>query len=315
MRKKILSIVLAAAMALSLASCVKVDEPTIDSPSGGGAAQQETVSNETASGLDDSAQQFLNSISIETAEAKGICGTDIQWYYQDNVLVLKGSGATNDYGDEFDAKDNHAPWYDLRDKVHWVIIEPGIERLGNASFSYMNAINKVTIPDTVSSIGRWSFIGCTNLKEINIPDGITTLECGLFKECSSLESFTMPNSVTVIEENAFRYCEKLKNITLSENLETIAGGCFNECSSLTEITIPKTVRMMAYDAFYWNIALKKVIFEGNVPETEVSPILPETLAGICNENDETSNITIEYHGNGYEPYIEQCPDYIWVKAS
>ena len=315
MRKKILSIVLAAAMALSLASCVKVEEPTIDSPSGGGVAQQETVSNEAASGLDDSAQQFLDSISIETAEEKGICGADIQWFYEDNVLVLKGTGITNDYGDEYDAADNHAPWYDLRDKVHWVIIEPGIERLGNASFSYMNAINKVTIPDTVNSIGRWSFIGCTNLKEINIPDGVTTLEQKLFSECTALESITVPNSVTAIEFGVFDECTNLKNIKLSENLETMDDNSFCCCTSLEEIIFPESMKLLSSYAFVENDSIKKVVFKGDIPEMPGEIVYKGVFAGISHGYGETSDITIEYHGSGFEPYIEQCPGYNWVKAS
>ena len=111
--KKLLAISLMAVMTLSLCSC------------GGGDQTEGAASNEN----DKETQKFLDSITSETAEAKGVCGADLTWYYQDGVLVITGTGDMNDYVDGWG--DSTAPWNDsdaYNETVHWIILDEGTIR-------------------------------------------------------------------------------------------------------------------------------------------------------------------------------------------
>lgn len=74
----------------------------------------------------DNSQQSGNEVenlmktTVESPETSGVCGADLTWYYQNGVLVIKGTGAMTEYSSGEDM-----PWYDLREKIGWVIIDEG----------------------------------------------------------------------------------------------------------------------------------------------------------------------------------------------
>jgi len=115
-------------------------------------------------------EDFLKTITAETAEAKGVCGNDLTWYYQDNVLVIKGTGEMSDFsGDD-------VPWYDCSKETGWIIIDEGVTRIGENAFSgCSNSLSKVVFPSTLESIGEDAFSGCEQLQDVIIPSSVTDI--------------------------------------------------------------------------------------------------------------------------------------------
>jgi len=207
----------------------------------------------------DSTQSFLDSITPETAEAKGVCGADLTWYYQDGVLVIKGTGAMTDYN----SFSNNTPWNEFEDKVGWVIIEEGVTSIGSWSLNKMSALSKISLPESLKVINEGGLADCDNLSSIELPQGL----------------------------------EIMGRYSLSSD-------------SMNSITIPSNVKEMGSNA----VDCKEIIFEGNAPEMPVfgygNVDNPDTFYLMDISEADT---TIIYSGNGFEEYIEQCPQYNWVK--
>lgn len=114
--KKLLSVALALSMIFSLTACSKQAEEgssdsSLDDEVTGRYStlndletmvEMEKLDNErkeTISGMsiDSKTKETILEISSENAEAKGVCGVDLVWYYKDNCLVIRGTGEMMDF--------------------------------------------------------------------------------------------------------------------------------------------------------------------------------------------------------------------------
>lgn len=119
---------------------------------------------------------FLKTITPETAEAKGVCGSDLTWYYQDGVLVIKGTGEMNDY-----SQNTLPPWWmgdenDLiKDRISWIIVGDGVTSIGECAFASLSQLSKITLPETLTEIRSRALSVVRNLNEITIPSSVSLL--------------------------------------------------------------------------------------------------------------------------------------------
>ncbi len=109
--KKLLALLLALALALSLAACGTGDdgpegtdgakEPNKTEGAKGsdatGSEQKPQTDPDNPLGISESTLAFIKSINADNAEATGMCGADLTWYYLNNVLVIRGTGEMTDY--------------------------------------------------------------------------------------------------------------------------------------------------------------------------------------------------------------------------
>lgn len=87
---------------------------------------------------------------------------------------------------------------------------PGsVTSVGESAFRYCHGLTSVTIPDGIISIGERAFSECHSLTSVTILDSVTTIGAGAFSYCSNLTSVTIPDSVTTIGKSAFDYCGSL----------------------------------------------------------------------------------------------------------
>ena len=218
--KKMAALLLAAAMAVSMTACSPLEKFVESQEAPAADEQAESGSSDGGSSGDLSAdtQAFLDSITADNAEAKGVCGTNVTWYYKDNVLFIKGEGAMVD----FDA-DYTTPWWDseVPEQTHWVIVGGGITTIGDNVFTEFRLLSKVELPNTLSSIGDGAFRHCKNLESITLPDTVTFIGAGAFDYCKSLEELTIPASVSEIGPNAFWDCAPL---TITFEGDAPSGG-------------------------------------------------------------------------------------------
>ena len=97
---------------------------------------------------------------------------------------------------------------------------------------YLNAIQKVEIPDGVTSIGGYAFNDCYSLASVTIPDGVTSIGSSAFANCASLASVTIPDGVTSIGSSAFQYCYSLASVTIPDGVTSIGSSAFQYCYGL-----------------------------------------------------------------------------------
>ncbi|WP_034448915.1 leucine-rich repeat domain-containing protein [Butyrivibrio sp. AE2032] len=90
---------------------------------------------------------------------------------------------------------------------------------------------------------------CHSLKEITIPKGVTEIPKLCFYSDISLETVVFQGDITVIDDNAFKQCESLENICIPDSVTTIGNMAFYGCKSLKTITLPKGLKVIGNSAF------------------------------------------------------------------
>ena len=128
------------------------------------------------------------------------------------------------------------PWNNQKDKIKKVVINNGVENIGECAFCDCYNLTSITIPNSVTNIGYGAFWGCKNLISVVIPNSVTSIGASAFRDCKSLKSFTIPNSVTKIKEETFYQCESLTSVTIPSSVIDIGSWAFYACEKLTSIT-------------------------------------------------------------------------------
>lgn len=175
----------------------------------------------------------------------GICGDNLTWSLDTNTgeLVISGTGNMTDYSSHF------APWYDYYSSVKTVIVENGVNSIGDFAFSGCEELTGVTIGNSVTSIGNEAFSECTSLSNIIIPDSVTAIGSYVFEKCTSLTSVQIGNGLTSTGNYTFSGCAALTSIAIPESVMTIGFYSFENCTALTSITIPDSVTCIDACAF------------------------------------------------------------------
>lgn len=213
MKRKTLALIISLALALSLSACGNDKFPDEDNSDAERIAeleqeleelkaQQSQDNNENSVTEQEENQQPVNEVesllktTIESPETNGVCGANLTWYYQNGVLAITGTGEMTDYSSYMDT-----PWYDLRDKIGWIIIDEGTTTIGKNVFTDYNELSKIILPSTLTSIGDYAFTNCSSLKEITFPNLLTNIGDYAFDGCNSVKEISfkgdIPNSLDV----------------------------------------------------------------------------------------------------------------------
>lgn len=142
----------------------------------------------------------------------------------------------------------------------------GLEKIArdfSLSDKQIEAITKITIPDTVTEIGDAAFIDFINLKEIIIPNSVVKIGKLAFKG-TSLKRVTLPDSVVELGEYAFFNCRALKYVKLSDSMKVLNQNTFLECRALEEVVFPQKIEEIKNEAFSKCSALKSIMLPESV---------------------------------------------------
>ena len=203
-------------------------------------------------------------LPVPSHAESGTCGENITWTYEKGGLFISGTGEMDTTPPGHIAGATRAPWYDLRDKITYVVIEPGITSISSYAFWHCHALITVTIPDTVTTIGESAFNECWALENIQLPSGITEIPKNAFTYCTSLAQLTLPENLKTIGDYAFQGCQKLSDIVLPQTLRSIGTNAFGACASLTEIVIPDAITFIPDYAFCGCSALHALTLPANL---------------------------------------------------
>ena len=118
-----------------------------------------------------------------------------------------------------------------------------LEKIGDYAFAGCLALATMEIPAGVESIGVGAFTGCTSLKTFTLADDVkmTKIAKNTFNGCVALESFATKGAIKTIEAGAFFGCVALKSVTLADGVETIGAQAFQNCKALDTLTVPASL--------------------------------------------------------------------------
>jgi hypothetical protein len=174
---------------------------------------------------------MLLAVASSYGQTTGTAG-DLSWTFENGTLTINGTGEMPNY----DSAGHNPPWYLFRKDITSVIIEQGVESIGDFAFcdSYLASI---TLPTGISYIGRQAFALCGFLESVTLPESVAFIGYYAFSYCSNLASINIPKNVNSIGIGAFAYCNSLTSINIPKDVNSIEDLAFAGCSSLTDVTV------------------------------------------------------------------------------
>ena len=223
---------------------------------------------------------------VDTAEAaavsSGSCGNDIRWVLDDRgTLTITGAGKMYDYTFNWEAGEGETidtPWYGLREQIRKVVVGKGVTYIGACAFTYLYNLTSVSLPAGLEGLGRNVFRGCEKLTSATIPDGVRYVGDDLFVECHSLKTVSLPDSLQNLGGATFAWCTSLTNVTLPRGLNRVIWHMFYGCTALTTVTLPGGIQEIAEGAFSGCKALYTVHFGGSKAGWQAVTVRPDNDA-------------------------------------
>ena len=227
---------------------------------------------------------MVDTAYAAAALASGKCGDSATWTLDNTgTLTISGTGATYNY-DMDDDGNSAAPWCTRAriQRVNKVVVNSGITELGYSMFSNCTQLTSVSLPSGLKRIGSCLFLGCTRLSAITIPSSVTTIESNAFTHCDSIAAITLPSGLRTMGDAVCSQMAKLTTATVSGGVTYLSNYAFNDCPSLKTITLPNTVRSIGSCAFRYDTALKDVYFNGSVTQWTSIQIAGEGNSALYN---------------------------------
>ena len=130
---------------------------------------------------------------------------DNVWYdlYDDNTLVVRGTGATWSFSSYEDYYDNYLNKYSFW-KSEVLVIEEGITEIGDYALGILSYVEEVYIPSTLKKIGK---------------KGFTNAGYAFSMDTDELTKWNgLDLSKVEVKEDSFTYCSGIKELAHSEDL-------------------------------------------------------------------------------------------------
>ena len=229
-RKRICSVILSAAMFLSVNVFVRAEPLEIIVPEE--LSETETIADISVGSVNGT--EHVTMYSASAAVTSGECGAqgdNVRWAYKNGALTISGSGDMRDFNGA------SLPWREYDNQIYRVYIQEGVTSIGSYAFGQIWWINEIRLPDTLAKIGAFAFASCQEFNTINIPGSVREIGDGAFVGCSGLTSLRVPEGVERIGSSAFGGCSGLKRLELPASAVEIDARCLCEGNGVTYIYV------------------------------------------------------------------------------
>lgn len=145
---------------------------------------------------------------------EGKCGEEVRWRFDGYTLTLSNvnkEGLTVNM-DNYNVKENVAPWVKKQLKIKKVNIKSGIRNIGSCAFANCSDLQEVLFEGKdLENIGWGAFLNCNRLRNISLPVQLKEIETIAFANCRDLSSIIIPERCR-LGDQAFVSCKNVKMI-------------------------------------------------------------------------------------------------------
>ncbi len=143
-----------------------------------------------------------------------------------------------------------------------LIIEEGVEEIGDNAFCGLTSIGKVILPGSLRKIGGNAFADCTKISTLELPVSLREIDGNAFANCSGLVNISFNRGLEKIGDGAFMNCTGLKRAILPEGLTHIGEQAFNSCTALEHVYLPRSAAELGQGILHGDAALR-TLYIGN----------------------------------------------------
>ena len=177
-------------------------------------------------------------------DAFGEFDNGVDWKYTADTKTLKISG--NGSIPDFDSP-SEVPWASAKTSVVSLIIEDGIDSIGDYAFYSLTALEDAEIADSVESIGKSAFAFSSKIENIALPQTLKTIGDRAFEGCGALNTALVPASVESIGTYAFASCKSITVAAVLSDVEIPENTFFN-CIAMEDLFLNPEITEDMVDA-------------------------------------------------------------------
>ena len=211
---------------------------------------------------------LLPATAYAATTASGSCGKNLTWSLSSTgTLTISGKGAMAAYDSgkmPWIAYKNRIKSVVLAKgitsiaylsfsgytKLTSVQIPDSVTDIGASAFDNCTALSDMTLPKNLKTLGWVAFAGCSSLKTLTIPASLTDCSASVFAKCTGLKEVYFEKGVKAVESKQFEGCTGLEKVVLPEGLESIGIDAFTGCTSLKSLHIPASVTKIAMGMYF-----------------------------------------------------------------
>ena len=217
-----------------------------------------------------------------TVVASGTCGEDVDWVLDsDGILTISGTGTMDNY-----TSGEKTPWFDYRNYVLGVVVEKGVQHVGNRAFCgifpHLQAVSC-----TARSIGQYAFYTNSDLQFVELKDGVEEIGKNAFSSCNNLMVISIPATLKSIGDRAFEGSNAIEAVLITDlkawcniefgyhinyNVRQYMSNPLRNNATLylngaimTNLVIPEDITSISDGAFY-GANISSVIMHDNITE-------------------------------------------------
>lgn len=236
MKKRILSLLLALVMVLTILPTVALAEDASLVGFCGGDANTEKF--ETITGK---TWVYGNLTTFSTDIYK-----NVSWRLDENgtdtyTLTLSGSGKMADY-----LAGSVRPWNSYASKITKLIVEDGVSSVGSRTCYNFKVLTDISLADTVTDIGEFSFSGCSALVSVDLSN-VTSIRANALRDDWALSDIRLSRDLKVIDYQAFRDSgADNSSISIPASVTEIGFGAFEGAKFTNVLNLPNVKKVGAF---------------------------------------------------------------------
>ena len=137
----------------------------------------------------------------------------------------------------------------------------GVDVIGTSAFRGCTALTELCRGGALELIYDYAFAGCTSLRTLTLPETVGFIGSYAFSGCDALK--TLPfDQFSLLDDYAFANCSGMTNAVLSPSLQELPDGLFDGCTGLQRVTIQDRVTDIGTGVFSGCTALTDVYYTG-----------------------------------------------------